>query len=259
MYNEKKTLFIEKQLISINQIFAIFEKINKLDKSLERLYPIAIVEGNDFFVYDLNPSGKQYEYKMNFPSQMSLPNDILAAFQLEGYDGKMAAVLTHKAFDNMEGIVSVFHEFVHCFQFYFCEMNIKGTLIIAQEAEKKQDYMWELNYPFPYNNEEFIGKTMELDNGYNISKYHIEMKNILKEKEFEYMIWQEWKEGYARYIENMIREKIGIKRNSQIFKPPFDRVCFYEIGSKYIESLINKNIELKSNLEKIFYKIKECE
>ena len=76
MDNEKRTEFIERQLISIKQICKTYEKINKLDKSLEQLYPIAIVEGNDFFVFDLNLSGKQYEYKMNFPSQMNLPNKI---------------------------------------------------------------------------------------------------------------------------------------------------------------------------------------
>ena len=259
MDEEKKTKFIEKQLISIKQIFKYFEKINKLDKSLEQLYPIAIVEDNDFYIFDLNLSGKQYEYKMNFPSQINLPNEILAAFPLEGYEGKMVAVVSHKALDDIEGIVFIFHEFVHCFQYYHYEMKIKEILTIAQEAEKNQDYMWELNYPFPYNNEEFIRKTMELNNGYDIRKYHTEIKTLLNEKEFEYMIWQEWKEGYARYIENMIRDKIGIKRNSKILKPPFDRVCFYEIGSKYIETIINKRIELKNNLEKIFYEIKRCE
>jgi hypothetical protein len=60
MDNEKKTRFIERQLISTKQIFKTYEKINKLDKSLEQLYPIAIVEDNDFFVFDLNLSGKQY-------------------------------------------------------------------------------------------------------------------------------------------------------------------------------------------------------
>jgi len=249
---------IEEQLLSINKILAIYEKINKMDKSLEYLYPIAIVEDNSFFVFDLDISGKHYEYKKNFLSRMSLPNGILAAFPLEGYEGKMAAVVTHKAFDDMESIISIFHEFVHCFQYYQYEMKIKGTLTIAQEAEKMQDYMWELNYPFPYNNEEFIEKTIEINNGYDIGSYHKEMKTTLNEKEFEYMIWQEWKEGYARYIENIIREKIGINKNSKLLKPPFDRVCFYEIGSKYIETLISRNHELKNNLEKIFYEIKNC-
>jgi len=258
MDNEKRTEFIERQLISIKQICKTYEKINKLDKSLEQLYPIAIVEGNDFFVFDLNLSGKQYEYKMNFPSQMNLPNEVLAAFPLEGYEGKMAAVVTHKAFDDIEGIVFIFHEFVHCFQYYHYEKKIKETLTIATEAEEKHDYMWELNYPFPYNNKEFIRKTMELNNGYDIRIYQIEMKTILNDKEFEYMIWQEWKEGYARYIENMIRENFGIKKNSKELKPPFDRVCFYEIGSKYIENLIKRNMELKNNLEKIFFEIKKC-
>jgi hypothetical protein len=81
---------------------------------------------------------------------------------------------------------------------------------------------------------------------------------MLSLNNLEYMIWQEWKEGLARYMENMIREKPGIKINSKILEPPFDRVCFYEIGSKYIETLINKNIELKDNLEEMFYEIKKC-
>ena len=179
MENEEKTKFIERQLISIKKIYSIFEKINKLNKSLEKLYPIVIVEGNDLFVFDLNLSGKQYEYKTSFLSQMNLPNEVLAAFPLECYEGKMAAVVTYKALDDIEGIVSIFHEFVHCFQYYHYEKKIKETLTIAQEAEKKQDYMWELNYPFPYNNEKFIEKTMELNNGYDISKYHSEMKTIL--------------------------------------------------------------------------------
>ncbi|MCL2558228.1 MAG: hypothetical protein FWE09_07090 [Treponema sp.] len=259
MDNEKRTKFIEKQLISINKIFEIYEKINKLDKSLEQLYPIAIIEDNDFFVFDLNSSGKQYEYKMNFHSEMNLPNEILAAFPLEGYEWKMAAVVTPKAFDDIEGIAFIFHEFVHCFQYYHYEMEIKETLTIAKEAKEKHDFMWELNYPFPYDNEEFIRKTMELNNGYDIRKYHIEMKAILNDKEFEYMIWQEWKEGYARYIENMIREKIGLKKNNKILKPPFDRVCFYETGSNYINDLIKRDMELKNNLEKIFFRINKCQ
>jgi hypothetical protein len=74
--------------------------------------------------------------------------------------------------------------------------------------------MWELNYPFPYASETFISKTKELDNGYDIGTYHNEMKTEINEKDFEYMIWQEWKEGYARYIENLIRERLGVNKKT---------------------------------------------
>jgi hypothetical protein len=94
------------------------------------------IENNDFFVFDLNLSGNQYEYKMDFPSQMSLPNEILAAFPLESYEGKMAAVVTHKAFDNMEGIVFIFHEFVHCFQYYHIETLLKRNTELKNNFEK---------------------------------------------------------------------------------------------------------------------------
>jgi hypothetical protein len=67
------------------------------------------------------------------------------------------------------------------------------------------------------------------------------------------MIWQEWKEGYARYIENLIRERLGVNKNSKVLTAPFDRVCFYEIGSRYIEIMIKNDRGLKGNLEALFY------
>lgn len=47
------------------------------------------------------------------------------------------------------------------------------------------------------------------------------------------MIWEEWKEVFARYIENLIRDRIGINIDTNKLQAPFNRVCFYEIGSKY--------------------------
>jgi len=135
-------------------------------------------------------------------------------------------------------------------------MKIKKTLTIAQEAEKEQDYMWELNFPFPYNNEEFIVRTMELNNGYDIRKYHVEMKTILNQKEFEYMIWQEWKEGFAQHVENLIRNKYGLENVLTALSQPFDRRHFYELGNIYIGVLINNDEKLNENIMELFYRMR---
>ncbi|MEW6049180.1 MAG: hypothetical protein AB1609_22375, partial [Bacillota bacterium] len=50
----------------------------------------------------------------------------------------------------------------------------------------------------------------------------------------EYMIWQEWKEGYARLVENRLRRLWNLPENHAGGVPPFSRVSFYESGSLYI-------------------------
>jgi len=85
--------------------------------------------------------------------------------------------------------------------------------------------------------------------------YHGKMKTYLKETDFEYMVWQEWKEGYARYVENLVREKLGMRKNASPLAPPFDRVCFYGIGSKYIELLVQTDDALKDDAGKLFHKM----
>jgi hypothetical protein len=90
----------------------------------------------------------------------------------------------------------------------------------------------------------------------DIIKYHRDMKTYLSETEYEYMIWQEWKEGFARYVENLIRDKLKMERNSNVLTPPFERHHFYEIGSRYIEMLVKEESDLNNDMEKLFYKMK---
>jgi hypothetical protein len=95
---------------------------------------------------------------------------------------------------------------------------------------------------------------MELDNGYDIGEYHNEIKSELNEKDFEYMIWQEWKEGYVRYIENLVGERLGANKNSSVLTTPFERPVFYRIGNRYIETLIRDDPKLKGDIEALFQK-----
>jgi hypothetical protein len=250
--------FIEKQLVSLEQICALHKEIKDIHRSLEKLRPVAVVENNVYFVFDLDQSREKYEFKMEYPYEGGISEGIRAAYVLEFYGMKAAAIISEDAFETVEGRSEVFHEFVHCFQWDEGEQDIRQTLAIAREAWEKKDFMWELNHPFPYTSENFINKTRELDNGYDIETYHTEMKAELNEQDFEYMIWQEWKEGYARYIENQIRERLGVNKQNTILDPPFERHIFYEIGSRYIETLTRNDSELKGSLEALFQKMIDC-
>jgi hypothetical protein len=260
MDDTEKMEFIERQLVSLEEICALHKEIKDIDKSIEKLQPAAIVENNIHFVFDLDQSGEKYEFKMEFPYEGGDAEDIQAAYPLAYGNGKTGAVITEKEFETLEGRIVLFHEFVHCFQWNEAGiLSLRQTLAIAREAWEKQDFMWELNHPFPYASEYFIAKTGELDKGYDIGKYHNDMKSVLSEKDFEYMIWQEFQEGYARYIENLIRERLGANKNSTPLIPPFERHIFDEIGSWYIVALIQNDSDLKGNLGALFQKMINCE
>jgi hypothetical protein len=219
---------------------------------------------------------------MEYPVEMEMPQNVRATFPLGFYDGKPAAVITEEAFETIEGTVIIFHEFVHCFQTNEAgALDLRQTLTVAQEAEEKGDIQWELTYPFPYTSEFFVSKTEELDAGYDIVKYHKEMKDELNQKDFEYMVWQEFREGHANYIENLIRERWGLKKTGfplilkgylqyrenlmiemlgdnvplPLLPPSFESIFFYEIGKRYIETLIKNDPGLKGDIAALFKKM----
>jgi len=74
----------------------------------------------------------------------------------------------------------------------------------------------------------------------------------LNEEQAEYWSWLEWNEGYARYIENLIRAKLGQERNHMGDTAPFNRLMFYECGSEYISLLVKEHPEYHTDLEQLF-------
>ncbi len=261
MCEEEKKQFIENQIISLRKINELQKQVNHIDDSLEKLYPVAIVKDDVFFVFDLDHTGEKYEFKLEYPTPMKFGKRILAAFPLEFYNMKASAIVTEDAFHSLEGYAFIFHEFVHCFQWETCEREIRETLEIERKSKESNNFTWEITHPFPYKNSTFTQKTIELRNYFDVRdylsvlNYYKEIKESLKEIDYEYMIWQEWKEGFARYIENLVRHRLGINKNTDNLKPPFDRVCFYEIGSKYIELLIEKDKSLKNNLKELYFRM----
>jgi len=165
-------------------------------------------------------------------------------------------------FNSLAGYVTVFHEFMHCNQFLLCEEKIKNELLIAQKALAANDYMWELNHKFPYNDSIFIDYYSHflsaLDEGdeSGIKYIRVQLNQYLTPIDYEYMIWQEWKEGFARFIENKIKHNLNLVKNIYGCEKPFNRVTFYYGGEKFIGYLASKNPELCLNIERLFYHIK---
>lgn len=89
------------------------------------VFPIAVAEGGQFLFFDVEELGKSYQLVKKTPAPTPVPQGVRAAFPLECYDNRMACVVTGEVFDSLEGIVTIFHEFVHCQQFETCERELK--------------------------------------------------------------------------------------------------------------------------------------
>ncbi len=237
----------------------VHSQIKHLDFSLESLHPIAIVKNKTFYIFDYNRTKTIYElvYEKQLPD-IQIPEKVLASFPLDFYNGKPAAVISEDALESLEKQVFIFHEFIHCFQYNNGEQPIKETLEIYKMYKNENNYMWEINHPFPYENADFVRIAVSLADNYkaddeqSIINSYKEFRNILPAVDYEYLIWQEWKEGYARFVENNIRSFLEIELNDTPKIEPFDRSLFYWTGSHHIHLI--KNIQHKSftSLNKLF-------
>jgi len=248
---------------ALRQVFAYQEKFKILHPMFENLYPIAVVEEGTFFVFAPQSQEKRYILVASFPTKWPVPKGIRASFPLEEYNNKPVCVVTGEVFDSAEGYVFVFHEFVHCHQFSTSEQTLKEKLQVYRNALKKKDFGWELEHPFPYADQNFdstYARMLEaLDSGEaeTVLACRRELRRVLRPENYEYMIWQEWKEGLARHLENRMRALLGLPQNQGGLKKPYNRITFYAVGDRLIGFLERRNTALTLDLERLFKELAE--
>jgi len=258
---DQEAVIIKKYDISLQEIINIQKKIRRLHPFLNKLYPVAILEEGSFYLFDINSSQKRYEFVKSAPSTFEAPQGLRAAFPLDFYDNKTACVVTGDIFDDLSNQVMIFHEFIHCAQADNGEQELKSGLGIAQKAWEEKDYSWELNHPFPYGDSDFVDiysvflEKAEAQDSAGVARCRAFLKETLNTDDYEYLVWQEWKEGFARLIENRIRKKLGLEENHGGIEKPFTRVTFYEGGALYISVLIQKEKGLKNDIKELFQRM----
>jgi hypothetical protein len=250
--------------IELMKVLELQKKIQGIHPLFVNTYPIAIVEGDTFLVFDTNGLGNSYRLVMKAPTPMPIPVGVRAAFDLECYENKFACVVTGEVFDTLDGYATIFHEFVHCHQAATCELKIKQSLEVARQAMAVGNFMWELEYPFPYTNPDFIEtyavllQAAEANQGERVFHAHRKLSKFLQPLEFEYLIWQEWKEGFARLIENRLQQQLGLPANHYGRQPPYHRITLYEGGVVVIAALCQQKPELYHILEALFGSIQSA-
>jgi hypothetical protein len=260
--NKTSNQVVEKYLPKLEKIFKLHEIVKQIHPTLEHVYPVAIAEDRQFYVFEPT-ANDTYHLLKQIPISSTIPKGIRAAYPLQENDNKMTCVITGEVFDSMDGYAIIFHEFVHCEQFSTVEMKLKENLEIFQIAMKKQDWMWELNFPLPYSKKEFtetyatLFLAMDKNNMAAVKDVRGTLKQILSKKEYSYMTWVEWKEGFARWVENKVRNKFRIRENHGGRVESFDRTTFYEGGSQLIELAFKSDPQIVQDLEKLYAFIRQ--
>jgi hypothetical protein len=245
----------------LERLYGLQEKIRDIHPAFEALYPVAIVENNRFFVYVPDVGKRTYRLTMEAPDDFHVPVGVRAAMPLGFWENRIACVVTPEVFDEPGGYAIIFHEFIHCYQWETCEGRLKDLLGIYKEAMERKDFMWELEYPFPYGDPgfvrdygEFLG-ALEAGDGKCTSAVRKALKERLSRNDWEYMTWQQWKEGTARFLENEVKARLGLAANKGGLEPPFTRVSFYASGELLIRQLDKRNPGLAGNIETLYHRI----
>ncbi|HZK34766.1 MAG TPA: hypothetical protein VFD33_05615 [Bacillota bacterium] len=250
----------DKNKRSLEKLSDLQREIGDIHQLFSSSYPVTIVENNVLYIYDLVQSDK-YDLVKTVASPFPVPVGVRAAFPLEAYDMKISAVVTGDVFDSKEGYVTILHEFVHCAQYNSCEADLKEGLDIWRKYRLENNHTWEISHSFPYDNKAFIDLFSQYNDSlaqadiYKAKAIRMDLMKTLGRLDFEYLIWQEWKEGLARYIENEIRARLGLKGNHYGHGKPYTRISFYESGSEYIRLIDREKAEIVGDMGSLFFEM----
>jgi len=242
----------------LDRLVVIWEDVRDLHDYLHELQPVALVVGDSLVIFEPDSIGTSYEYHSTVATPFPMASGIRAAFPLQAMQGRSACVVSGDIFESEEDLILLLHEFVHCSQGNTVEYEIKATMAIATEANDRGDFMWELEHPFPYDDPEFVRSYSSMNASFlagdneRALAARAALRTHLSAIDYEYMVWEEWKEGLARYLENRIQERRGLPVNTFGAEPPYDRVAFYCGGANWIAYLINENPALHDDPKALF-------
>lgn len=254
---------ISKMDSSLVQLVKIQELVKDIHPCLIKFHPVAIPYKDSLLIFDYDTTENEYGFVKETAQPFPLPEGIQASFPLPSYANKPTCIVNQNTFSNLSGYSTVMHEFIHCCQYNGAEPELKQSLEVYKKAMETKNYSWEITYPFPYDDSVFInyyGKfktSLENDDIQPARLYRDKLRSYLSKTDFEYMLWEEWKEGLARYVENKIKERLNIKRNDYGKDEPYNRVSFYYSGELLITRLAESDPGLPGDMKQLFIKMKD--
>ncbi|GGH54666.1 hypothetical protein GCM10008014_23580 [Paenibacillus silvae] len=245
-------------LQQINELNELQRELVSLHPFFAEHHPVVVADEALLHIYDYSSKTGQYEWAKTVPDDLYIPDDCLAAMPVHHLNNRMCAIVTASAFKDLEQKVFLFHEYVHCSVYGKYEERIVDCLRIKHKMNQLKRVTWEIDYEFPYEDETIAERIHSLllalksEDFQLIQAARTALFESLTEEQAEYWSWLEWNEGYARYVENLIRAKYNLKPNHYGDTAPYNRLVFYECGSEYIRLLVKEQPAYHTDLEQLF-------
>lgn len=258
MRNEDKIRI--KEAITISQKFGdkIWNGINNVP-----FVVLLVTDSVEFLVnhpypsedFKLSEEDKLLKTKI-FYRERKFPNWYLATFPaVNGVNCIVVGTPEKTNKNSTNWVITLLHEHFH--QYQFTSKNYYEEVKKLDLSGGDETGMWQLNYPFPYENLEVIDqfnkyKSALLNTVSNVEKKHfnkdfkkylrqrIKFKNSLKPSDYRYFSFQIWQEGIARFTEYKFLQELENYTPSNEIEQLKDFVSFKDFKNKFYLS------ELKS-------------
>lgn len=169
-------------------------------------------------------------------------------------------------------VITLLHEHFH--QYQFTSKNYYEEVKKLDLSGGDETGMWQLNYPFPYNNSKVVKQFNKYTSAlfkavYNVEKKHfnkdfknylkerLKFKKILKPEDYRYFSFQIWQEGIARYTEYRFLQELENYIPSNEIEQLKDFVSFKDFKNKFylseLKSLSTSKLEKDKRIS--FYAI----
>lgn len=169
-------------------------------------------------------------------------------------------------------VITLLHEHFH--QYQFTSKNYYEEVKKLDLSGGDETGMWQLNYPFPYNNSKVVKQFNKYTSALfeavsNVEKKHfnkdfkdylkerLKFKKILKPKDYRYFSFQIWQEGIARYTEYRFLQELENYIPSNEIEQLKDFVSFKDFKNKFylseLKSLSTSKLEKDKRIS--FYAI----
>lgn len=247
----------------LRKIPALQAAVRDLHPLFDRLYPIGVVDDDRLLVYDVDPGRRTYRLVRNSVIPGPISAGTRTTVPLSDYGNRPVCIVTRDVFDSVDDCIAVFHEFVHCAQWEAGESELATALTMAYKRVG-QVSVWAVRYPFGYDNDGLVYAyrrmfaALEAGDLATGLSWHADAASSLAPLDREFMIWHEWKEGSARWLENKVRRRLGVRRNERGRSGAFGPEAFHTGGAELIQLLVRNEPPLAHQLGELYQRIQDA-
>jgi hypothetical protein len=243
-----------------SRIAALHAAVRDLHPVLDRCYPIGLAKDDRLMVFDADTDQNRYRLVCESVVPSPIRDGTRMTVTLPDYGNRPVCIVASASFESVADYVTIFHEFVHCSQWEDCEQGLASELAAAH-PDVEHFGIWETRHPFRFEDERFVHsysrllEVLAVGDLSAVLECHREVAGGLAPLDRAFLVWHEWKEGFARWVENKVRRRLGLRRNQNGRTAPFGLGTLHTGGAGLIELLVRNEPGLSVRLKDLYLRL----